>query len=287
MPLEFLRTRGHLPAPRAWRRPGDGLLCSEPTPLAPVHAGAGDRWLVRIGIISDIHANLVALDAVLAALSEADCDEILCGGDVVGYGPRPRECMAAIRERGIPCVQGNHDEWVANGAREWGIREDARRALNWTAGVLGDDELEWLRRLPRLLRHDGIEVVHASHGWRGRWPYVLDDRRLVANFLFQRSDCTFHGHTHVPLVGVHETGSQPRFRQLRDLHLTPDCRCLVNVGSVGQPRDGNPLASCVVFESKTRRVRPMRVPYDIAETQRQMEAVSLPERLVSRLAEGR
>ena len=242
---------------------------------------------MRIGIISDLHANLVSLQAVLAALEDEHCDSVLCGGDVVGYGPRPRECIDLIRERGIPCVQGNHDEWVANGALEWGIREDARRALSWTTDVLSDEELGWLRALPRLVSYEGLEVVHASHAWRGRWPYVLDDRRLVANFLFQRSECTFHGHTHVPLVGVHERGSQPRFRQLRELQLTPGCRCLVNVGSAGQPRDGNPLASCVVFDTDDRRVRPLRVAYDIAETQRQMADVSLPPRLITRLAEGK
>lgn len=242
---------------------------------------------MRIGIISDIHANLVSLQAVLAALEEEGCDRVLCGGDVVGYGPRPRECIEIIRARGIPCVQGNHDEWVANGAREWGIREDARRALDWTTGALDHDALEWLRALPRLVCQDGVEVVHASHAWRGRWPYVLDDRSLVANFLFQRSDCTFHGHTHVPLVGVHKRGTQPRFRPFRELQLTPGCRCLVNVGSAGQPRDGNPLAACAVFDTDDRRVRPVRVPYDITETQRQMEDVSLPPRLVARLAEGK
>jgi predicted phosphodiesterase len=242
---------------------------------------------VKIGIISDIHGNLGALQAVLAALEQQGCAKILCAGDVVGYGPRPQQCIEVLREKQIPCVLGNHDSWVAHGARDWGINPDARNALAWTADALSPEARDWLGNLPRLLQYGGIEVVHASHAWAPRWPYLLDERRVFASFLFQTAVFTFHGHTHIPLLAVHQRGHRPRLLKLRTMELPRGCRSLANAGAVGQPRDGNPHASCLVFETKDRQLHPLRVSYDVAETQRQMREAALPERLILRLAEGR
>jgi len=242
---------------------------------------------VKIGIISDIHANLAALQAVLRTLKQERCMKVLCAGDIVGYGPSPLECIELVEKEKILCVQGNHDYWIAMGGRDYGISSNARLALEWTVDVLPRDAVRWLRQLPRTLRYGGMEIVHSSCALRPRWAYVLSEKLLHISFLMQESPYTFHGHTHMPLLGIHRRGERPRFLKLRDMALKPGVRYLVNVGSVGQPRDKNPLAACAVFETSTREFRLLRVSYDISHTQKLMREAGLPENLIKRLAEGR
>lgn len=242
---------------------------------------------MKIGVISDIHANLEAFRTVLAALDQERCDRIVCAGDVVGYGPCPQECVDLVRERRIPCIMGNHEYWCLDGGREWGINPDAREALQWTRSALSAEALAWIAALPRTLLCSSLEVVHASHAWYPRWPYVLDEGRVLANFLFQSTLYTCHGHTHMPLVAVHEAGHRPKILKVHDVILPKRARCLVNVGAVGQPRDGNPAAACAVFDSRTRSLRILRIGYDVQATQRRMTELGLPERLIARLSGGR
>ncbi len=243
---------------------------------------------MKIGIISDIHANLAAFQAVLRTLKQERCVKVLCAGDVVGYGPSPLECIELVQKERILCVQGNHDFWIARNGRDYGISSHARLALEWTADVLPQDAVRWLAGLPRKLDYGGFEVVHSSCALRPRWAYVLSEKLLHINFLMQESPYAFHGHTHMPLLGVHTRGKRPRFRQLQPtMVLEPGARYLINVGSVGQPRDKNPLAACGVFETSTRTFHLIRAPYDISHTQKLMREAGLPELLINRLAEGR
>jgi len=242
---------------------------------------------VKIGIISDIHGNLPALQAVLRTLKDERCVRILCAGDVVGYGPYPLECIETVEQERIACVQGNHDFWVAVGGRDWRISPNARLALEWTCDALPRDAVEWLGKLPASIEYGGLYVVHASCAYRPPWAYVLSERLLTVSFLFQPGPYAFHGHTHMPLLGIHRRKQRPRFLKIRDMVLTPDARYLVNVGSVGQPRDRNPDAACAVFDTRTREFRLLRVPYDVARVQKRMRQVGLPEPLIERLAKGR
>lgn len=242
---------------------------------------------MKIALISDIHANLGALEAVLAKLDELDCIKILCGGDVVGYGPNPRECLALVRSRGIGCVRGNHDDMMSNTARVQKLRPDVRDALVWTREQLAAEEIEWLARLPRSLQYGGLELVHASHVIEPEWHYVIDRRSIAANFLFQTAPLAFNGHSHVPLIALHRAGERPRMVELKNLELPPGYRYMINVGSVGQPRDRNPMAAFVTYETKNRKVELHRVRYDVAATQAGIRAAGLPDSLATRLAEGR
>lgn len=242
---------------------------------------------MKIGIFSDIHGNLPAFEAVLQVLDHLGCTKFLCAGDVVGYGPWPLECIQLVNDRKILSVQGNHDFWVASGGVNWGISPYAQAALQWTLEQLPKDAIAWLNRLPKKLEYGPISVVHASNALEPPWTYVLAERNLRANFVMQDSVYTFHGHTHVPLLGVHRRGERPKFFQLRSMELPPGARYLVNVGAVGQPRDRNPRAACGIFHTDTRHFQFLRVPYHIAWTQKRMREVGLPEPLINRLSIGR
>ncbi len=242
---------------------------------------------MKIGIISDIHANLAALQAVLEVLDREGCIKILCSGDIVGYGPQPRECLELVRERGILCVRGNHDDMMVSSARFKKLRDDVRNATQWTRTQLTDEQRRWLGSLPISLHYGGLELVHASHVLRPEWQYVIDHRSMAANFIFQSAPLAFNGHSHVPLLTLHKHGERPRMVELRDMQLPPHYRYMINVGSVGQPRDRNPMASFATYETRDRRVKPWRVRYDIDATQACIRAAGLPESLALRLAEGR
>jgi len=241
---------------------------------------------VKIGIISDIHANLPALQATLDVLKQEQCVKILCAGDVVGYGPHPRQCIEIVRELRIPCVKGNHDFWVTEDARAWGISADARAAAEWTRTVLSAEDLAWLAALPRTIQYGSIEVVHASLAWRPQWAYVTQQKIALVHFLFQRTTCCFHGHSHVPQVTEHQHGQRPTFRPVHDGALPAGKRVLINVGAVGQPRDSDPRACCAVYQVRENSIRLLRIPYDVAAVQQDMRAAGLPDRLVERLGKG-
>lgn len=242
---------------------------------------------MKIAIISDVHANLTAFRAVLKALDEEGVVKILCAGDLVGYGAYPQECAELARERGIVCVRGNHDDMVAHSGREIMLRAEVRQAIRWTREQLSADMVEWLGNLPMQAQYAGLEVVHASHVFRPEWHYVMDQRSISANFLFQTTSLAFNGHTHLPLVGIHTRGQRPRMVMFREFSLPKDNRYLINVGSVGQPRDRNPDAAFVTFETRDRRVKLHRVAYDVCAAQQAIREAGLPTFFAERLADGR
>lgn len=242
---------------------------------------------MKIGIISDIHANLCALRAVLNALDAVGVVKIICGGDIVGYGPSPLECLEIIEQRRIPAVRGNHDDMMLATDRDDRVRQEVLDAIDWTRSVLPRDARERLGMLPMAHHYAGIEVIHASHLLNPKWNYVVDPKTATTNFLFQRTAISFNGHTHLPLIALHRRGDKPKLLMFRDMELPKNHKFLINVGSVGQPRDRNPQAACAVFETRDRTIQLLRVPYDITETQRLMRQADLPPRLAARLSEGR
>jgi diadenosine tetraphosphatase ApaH/serine/threonine PP2A family protein phosphatase len=239
---------------------------------------------MRIAVLSDIHANFVALEAVLAHLGSVDAIWQL--GDVVGYGPEPDavvERLAAIKAGG---VRGNHDAAALGGSEiEW-FNPDARAAVEWTRSVIADSTVAWLTALPELTVEGDWTLAHGSPR-EPLWEYITSSPVARANLTFIETRFGLHGHTHLPVVWAEEDGrivsSVPASGSSFALGGR---RALLNPGSVGQPRDGDPTASYLVLDTELERATWHRVAYDVAEVQAAMRAVSLPARLVDRLAYG-
>jgi predicted phosphodiesterase len=251
---------------------------------------------MRFGIVSDIHANLEAFDAVLGEIDAAEVDALLCLGDIVGYGPNPNECCDRLRERNCIAVAGNHDEAAVTGAGADFFNPVAREALEWTQGILTPRNIDYLKTLPRDRRFDGpaagglaggFALVHGAPVFH--FDYVLDV--LDAQRAFERIEAplTFIGHTHVAEVYYQDV--EGRAFQQKLLHggridLVPSFRYLINPGSVGQPRDHNPQASFALLDTSVNAVEVRRVSYDVSVVQERIEHVHLPAQLGTRLATG-
>jgi diadenosine tetraphosphatase ApaH/serine/threonine PP2A family protein phosphatase len=243
---------------------------------------------MRIAVISDLHANLEALDAVLEHLDREAPDLLVCLGDFVGYGPDPNACIERTRPRLGAAVLGNHDA-AAVGARpidDFNLM--AQQAIAWTQGVLSAAACDYLRALPEREEREDLLLVHGSP----RQPveeYLLDTRRARASFVAGDFRVAVVGHTHQPVV-FEEASNRVSARGLLPevpFALKPTRRYIVNVGSVGQPRDGDPRAACVIVDTDARTATLYRVPYPVEATQAKMEAAGLPAPLIERLALGR
>ena len=242
---------------------------------------------MRSAILADIHSNLAAFQAVLEDLATRGAvDEIWCLGDVVGYGPRPRECIQLLRQHKHLCVPGNHD-WAAIGNMDTSyFNPEAAAACQWTAEKLTSDDTDYLRSLPLTLRQGAFTLVHGSPR-EPIWEYVLSIRSAQENFsCFDTRFCLI-GHSHAPLVFVLGRDETCRFGQLpAHLSLEKEERLIINCGSVGQPRDGDPRASYAVLDTGESTIHHYRIEYDIALTQQRMREAGLPSRLINRLSLG-
>ncbi len=261
---------------------------------------------MRIGIISDIHANLEALRSVWQLFDAEKVDDVWCLGDIVGYGANPNQCISEVRKRCSLILKGNHDDTAATLCNlEW-FNEWAREAILWTHAQLSEQELEFLENLqPKQQVHvEGfgsvpIWLVHGSL----RDPlseYILNDQIASENIELLKSQAPFSsdfpillffGHSHV--AEAYHINS-PRSKKLNhqrflistNLQLRPNGFYLINVGSVGQPRDGNPYASCGIFDTETLTLRVFRIPYDIERAAIKILRAGLPQELALRLFQG-
>ena len=240
---------------------------------------------MRILVLSDIHANLVALDAVLAAVGSVDAIWQL--GDVVGYGPEPDGVVGRLRDLGATGVRGNHDAAALGGAEIEYFNPDARRAIEWTRTHLAPATRTWLADLPERQASGSFTLVHGSPR-DPTWEYLSTTSEAQANLEVLPTPNCLYGHTHVPLVFRAAEDGQIETIQPTDGTAMPldERRLLANPGSVGQPRDGDPRASSLVIDLAARQLQWHRVAYDIAATQSAMRAQHLPERLVDRLVRG-
>lgn len=248
---------------------------------------------MRLALLADVHANLPALQAVLAALADASPDVLVCLGDLVGYNAEPAACVDLLKARGVQVVAGNHDLDVATSTRSMGTAGVAAAVQDWTRAALGEARCQELAALPRMLRVSPDAVaVHGSflnethvtgyvtstmleknlHALRGRWS----------------SRVGFCGHTHAPMIGWLDDDG------VREVHPTLEVEwpehaeaVLINPGSVGQPRDHNPWSSFAIVDLEARRVRFERVPYDVAAATAAIDRAGLPQELAARLREGR
>jgi diadenosine tetraphosphatase ApaH/serine/threonine PP2A family protein phosphatase len=242
---------------------------------------------MRVAVISDIHANLYALEAVLAEIDTVAPEAVWCLGDLVGYGPRPNECCAIARDRTDVCLVGNHDLVCLGriGVEEFNL--EAAAAANWTRRQLDEASRDFLESLAPSAGVEQAQLFHAS-ARDPVWEYVLTDESALATLLLTTAPLVLVGHSHVALaVELRDEG-------LLSGGLAPDGsereldggRQLMNPGSVGQPRDGDPRAAWLLLDFERRFASFRRVAYPIEQTQIEMREAGLPEALAARLEHG-
>ncbi len=240
---------------------------------------------MKVALLSDVHANLVALEAVLAALPPVD--EIWVTGDTVGYGPNPADTLALLRERGAVLVAGNHDRAVATGAGIELFNPYAAEAARLHRGWLSAEDRDLLAALPEVLPRSGFTLVHGSLR-DPLWEYVFTAEVAAASLRIAATERCCCGHTHVPALFRLEpsTGRAVARRPTPGVALPLDGRVLLNPGSVGQPRDGDPRAAYALLDVDAGTLTFERTGYDVARAQRAMRARRLPTVLADRLAFG-
>jgi diadenosine tetraphosphatase ApaH/serine/threonine PP2A family protein phosphatase len=243
---------------------------------------------MRVAVISDIHANLPSLEAVLAAVDEEAPDEVWCLGDLVGYGAQPNEVVARVRERADVVLVGNHDLGVLGTIDLEDFGGEAAVAARWTREVLADDARTYLAGLEPLGERAGFGLYHGSPR-DPVWEYVLDGRAAAAALATAPERHVLVGHSHVALrIEVPDdglTGTGGVAPAGTEVDLTTG-RTLLNPGSVGQPRDGDPRAAWLVIDAAAGRATFRRVEYPVAEAQAAIRAAGLPEALAARLEHG-
>jgi predicted phosphodiesterase len=240
---------------------------------------------MRIAILSDIHANLEAMEAVLADARERDCTHFICLGDVVGYNANPRECVELVQKMGCPVVKGNHDEQATLAESSRGFNPLAEAAINWTREHLTIEDKEWLRALPLIQQVHGFTIVHASLDMPEQWGYVFNSLDAVASFTYQQTKVCFFGHTHV--AGAFVRDDHVTKVKADQLTIEETKKYFINVGSVGQPRDGDWRAAYCIYHIENNVVEQRRVEYDLPTTQRKIIQAGLPQPLADRLELGR
>ena len=232
---------------------------------------------MRIGIISDIHGNLPALEAALKKLEELKADTIYCLGDTVGYGAFPNECIARVKETCSVILKGNHDSGLIGETPLTDFNQYGVQAILWSQKIIKDDNVSYLKTLPFATEKDGLTLAHASPADPEHWTYVLTVRAAKEAFKAYDTDLCFIGHTHVPVV-IGEDASINTY--------LPGERFIINVGSVGQPRDGNPNSAFGLYDTETQAYELTRFPYDIDRTAKAIEEAGLPKFLALRLFQG-
>jgi predicted phosphodiesterase len=241
---------------------------------------------MRVAVVSDIHSNLAALEAVLAAADAEAPDALWCLGDLVGYGPRPNECCAAVEARAEICLAGNHDLAVRGTISLDEFSGDAAAAAAWTRSVLTPEASAFLDGLAPLGRRPGVALYHGS-ARDPVWEYVLSDEAAEATLELAAEPLVLVGHSHAAIVAVLRDGTVAGglARDGTELDLAGG-RVLLNPGSVGQPRDGDPRAAYLLLDLDAGRASFRRVAYDVARTQAEIRELGLPEPLAARLSTG-
>jgi len=241
---------------------------------------------LRYAIISDIHGNIQALESVLGVINNLEVDRVICLGDVVGYGAKPVECISLIRETCDTVLLGNHDAAAIEKCSVDYFNPAARSAIEWTRKVLSGKDVEYLDSLPYLYKGEAFTATHATYSNPENWGYIFSAYEADIEFNVFEMPLLFYGHTHYPVVfslGSENVDSQ----YVSGLSLDGELRYLINVGSVGQPRDGNPDACFLTYDQEEVKIEYHRVPYDIEGSQRDIMKTGIPRELALRLSIGR
>jgi diadenosine tetraphosphatase ApaH/serine/threonine PP2A family protein phosphatase len=241
---------------------------------------------LRVAVVSDIHANLHGLEAVLEAIDADRPDELWCLGDLVGYGPRPNEVVEIVRERAQPCLVGNHDLGVLGRLDLDEFSRDAAAVARWTRTVLLEENRAFLEGLEPQAKLERAELFHASPR-DPVWEYVISEESALVALEMTVSPLVLVGHSHVALSVALTNGDLSGAVAPEGTEASlEEARWLLNPGSVGQPRDSDPRAAWLELDFEARIARFHRVSYDIARTQAELRERDLPEALAERLAHG-
>ena len=240
---------------------------------------------MRFAVFGDIHSNLEALQAVLADAEAHSCTHYVCLGDVVGYNANPHECVEIVSQLECPVVKGNHDEQASAEFVQENFNPLAEEAINWTREHLTEEDKKWLRELRLVRQVRDFTIVHATLDTPHKWGYVFNQLDAAASFSYQHTNLCFYGHTHAPRAYVKDDAVKGV--PLQRLLVEPNKKYFINVGSVGQPRDGDWHASYCIYTPADRVVELRRIEYDINTAQDKIVAAGLPQRLADRLAMGK
>ena len=239
---------------------------------------------MRILVISDIHANLTALDAVLTDAGEFDA--AWCLGDLVGYGPDPNECIAKVRTLPkLRCIIGNHDAAALDQIDTKTFNLEARQALEWTQKTLTESSISFLSSLQQKIEINNVTLTHGSPR-HPVWEYLMDPQTAALNFDYFSTPYCFVGHTHLPVVYTREEKKLVVYKPAPNNKITLSPRMIINPGSVGQPRDHDPRAAYVIYNPEENTWDYRRLTYDIPAVQTRMADAQLPERHIVRLQAG-
>jgi diadenosine tetraphosphatase ApaH/serine/threonine PP2A family protein phosphatase len=240
---------------------------------------------MRVAVISDVHANYHALEAVLTEIDAARVDAVWCLGDTVGYGPRPNECCDVVKDRAAYCLVGNHDLVVLGELSVGNFNDEAAAAAVWTTEVLTPESRTFLASLKPFGEVEGVDLFHAS-ARDPVWEYVLTEEAALATLELSHAPLVLVGHSHVALAIAADDGRVDGGPAPGGSKVTLDGRRLLNPGSVGQPRDGDPRAAWLLLDLEERFAEFRRVPYPIERTQAEMRERGLPQVLAARLERG-
>ena len=243
--------------------------------------------LMRYGIFSDVHSNLEALEAVIKAYKKESIDEYLCVGDIVGYAANPKECIEKVQTLVAATAAGNHD-WGSTGKFPADyFNPEAKTAVIWSGQQLNAKDKFYLDSLDLVYKNKDLTLVHATLQNPENFDYMLEDYQAAASLRIQETQACFLGHSHTPGVFVNDKDNNLSYTIKSKIRLEPDKQYIVNVGSVGQPRDGDRRASYCIFDTEKHTVEIKRAGYNIKAVQDKIKKAGLPLFLAERLAVGR
>jgi len=241
---------------------------------------------MKVLIMSDIHGNRTALEAVLEAAGSVDA--VWCLGDIIGYGPDPNDCVAIVKEiPNLTCLRGNHDSAVIGLTERTKFNHSAQKVLEWTENQLNPIHRQYLLGLSPQVEIDDVTLAHGSPR-DPTWEYIMDVYTATANFDYFTTPYCFIGHSHLPVLYYIKNGkdlANVTFVYPGDKTKLPE-KCIVNPGSVGQPRDHDPRAAFTIFDTEEKTWTQHRVNYDVVEVQERMSQAGLPSEYIQRLDLG-
>ncbi len=242
---------------------------------------------MKTAFFSDVHANLEALLAVMKDAETEGVKKYYFLGDAVGYGPNPNECLEIICNNASICLMGNHD-YAALGLLDTSCFNDyAKQAIDFTERVLTEDNKRRLANFELEYIYDDFHLVHSTPKIPNHWDYILTMEDAEANFPYTKKNICLIGHSHFPVIIEKANGSEAKLLGGNEVKIDKTKKYIINIGSVGQPRDNNPDSCYLIYDTKSKTARLKRVGYDIKLTQKKMEEAGLPKYLIERLGKGR
>lgn len=243
---------------------------------------------MRIAVFSDVHANLEALQETLAFLEKEKIEKFFIVGDLIGYGANPNECIDLIRQLDCEIVAGNHDYGVLAKTDINLFNAMAKQAIQWTIRQMSQASLDYLSNLQLVQKKDNWCLVHATLESPASWQYVFDNTDALNQFVCFKEWICFIGHSHLPIIfELQEQNQSVNEIRATNYRLKDNCRYLINVGSIGQPRDGDNRACFVIWDKEKSELKYVRLEYNIKSAQEKIIKAGLPEFLALRLSLGK